>query len=403
MAGKSKKINKKIKKTLNQKYNELNIIFNSSPTMIFYKDRKNRFIYVNAAFAKANGLSKGKIEGKTLWDLYPKEEADHYWKDDKEVIKSGEPKLDIIETMRTKKGLLWVQTNKIPYRNEKGDIIGIIGFTIDITKYKKTEEELKKAYSKLSEARVELIQAEKANAIVQLAGGVAHEVKNPLAIIMQATEYLKENVHSPKKNIQDTLNMIMDNIKRADHIIRTLSDFVRISELTLKSQDIKPTIIHSLDLIKPRVKLENIKIVKEFKKNFPRVLIDGAKMEQVFINLFLNAVQAMPNGGTIFIRGYTKKLDKLENRVGRRASDYFGLGEKAAIIEIEDTGAGISKENLQKLYTPFFTTKGPRGGAGLGLSVTRNIIEMHTGMIGVQSQENKGTKCIITLKIRGGK
>jgi signal transduction histidine kinase len=220
---------------------------------------------------------------------------------------------------------------------------------------------------------------------------------------MQATEYLKENVHSPEKNIQDALNMIMDNIKRADHIIRTLSDFVRITELKLESQDIKLAIIRSLDLIKPRVKLENIKIVKEFKKNFPEVLLDSSKIEQVFANLFLNAVQAMPDGGTIFIRGYTKKLDKLENRVGRRASDYFKLGEKAAIIEIEDTGIGISRENLQKLYTPFFTTKGPKGGAGLGLSVTKNIIEMHTGMIKVQSQENKGTKFTITLKIHGGK
>lgn len=403
MAWKRKKINNKIKKTLSQKHDELQIIFNSSPTMVFYKDRENRFLRVNTAFANANGLSKGKIEGMTMWDLYPKKEADHYWKDDKEVISSRKPKLGIIEIMHTKKGLLWVQTNKIPYRNEKGDIIGVIGFTIDITKYKNTEEELRKAYDKLSEARVELIQAEKANAVVQLAGGVAHEVKNPLAIIMQATEYLKENVLSPKKNIQDTLNMIMDSIKRADHIIRTLSDFVRITELKLKSQDIKSTIIHSLDLIKPRVKLENIKIVKEFKKNFPKVFIDSAKMEQVFINLFLNAVQAMPNGGTIFIRGYTKKLDKLAYRVGRRASDYFEFGEKAAIIEIEDTGTGISRENLHKLYTPFFTTKGPREGVGLGLSVTRNIIEMHTGMISVQSQENKGTKFIITLRIHGGK
>ncbi len=276
------------------------------------------------------------------------------------------------------------------------------GIFRDITKRKKAEEELKRAYFRLSEARVELIQAEKANAIVQLAGGVAHEVKNPLAIIMQAVEYLKTNIRSRKKEIQDTINMIIDNIKRADNIIRSLSDFVRVTELNFRLQDIKPVIIRSLNLIKPRVKLENIKIVKRFNRNFPKVFIDDAKLEQVFVNLFLNAVQAMPNGGTIFIRGYTQKLEKLQNRVGRRESDYFQPGEKAVIIEIEDTGIGISKENLQKLYTPFFTTKGPREGAGLGLSVTRNIIDMHRGMIEVQSEEKKGTKFILTLKAQGG-
>jgi len=277
------------------------------------------------------------------------------------------------------------------------------GIFRDITERKKAEEELKEAYSRLAEARVELIQAEKANVIVQLAGGVAHEVKNPLAIIMQAAEYLNKNIHSNKKEIRDTLRMIVDNIKRADNIIRSLSDFVRVTELNLKLQDIKPILMRSLGLIKPRVKLENIKIIKKFNKNFPEVFVDNSKLEQVFINLFLNSVQAMPNGGTIFIRGYAKKLDKLANRVGRRASDYFQLGEKAAIIEIEDTGVGISGENLRKLYTPFFTTKGPKGGAGLGLSVTKNIIEMHRGMIEVQSEEKKGTKFILTLKTQGGK
>ncbi|MDD5454517.1 MAG: ATP-binding protein [Candidatus Ratteibacteria bacterium] len=279
----------------------------------------------------------------------------------------------------------------------------IQGIFRDITERKKAEEELKKAYSRLAEARVELIQAEKANVIVQLAGGVAHEVKNPLAVIMQATEYLKRNIHSGKKDIQDTINTIVDNIKRADNIIRSLSDFVRVTELNLRLQDVKPIMTRSLELIKPRVKLENIKIVKKFIPKFPKVFVDDSKLEQVFVNLFLNAVQAMPNGGTIFVRGYTKKLDKLANRVGRRASDYFQFGEKAAIIEIEDTGIGISKENLQRLYTPFFTTKGPRGGAGLGLSVTRSIIEMHRGMIEVQSEENKGTKFVLTLKMQGGK
>ena len=113
----------------------------------------------------------------------------------------------------------------------------------------------------------------------------------------------------------------------------------------------------------------------------------------------LNAAQAMLNGGKIIIRSYDKKLEKITNGIGRREDDYFQVGEHAVIVEIEDTGSGISEENLKKIFDPFFTTKGPTGGSGLGLSVTRNIISMHKGLIDIKSQIGKGTTVIVTLKI----
>lgn len=119
-------------------------MLDASPTMIFYKDKENRFIRVNKALAEANNLSKEQIEGKTMWDIYPKEIADHYWQDDKEVMASGKPKLGIVETMPTKDGIVWVRTDKIPYRDEQGNITGIFGFSLDITELKKAKEELEK-------------------------------------------------------------------------------------------------------------------------------------------------------------------------------------------------------------------------------------------------------------------
>jgi PAS domain S-box-containing protein len=123
-------------------------ILDSSPIMIFYKDKENRFIRVNEALARAIGKSKQEMEGKTAWDLYPKEEADNYWKDDTEVIASGKPKLNIVESMETPKGTMLLQTDKILYRDSKGEIIGIIGFTQDITDRKKAEERLKESEGK---------------------------------------------------------------------------------------------------------------------------------------------------------------------------------------------------------------------------------------------------------------
>ena len=122
---------------------EQEIIFDSIPAWIFYKDKENRFIKVNKAFAEAMGKRKVELEGKSLFDIYPKEEAEKYAKDDEEVISSGKAKMNITEEIKTPNKTLWVQTNKIPYRNELGNIIGIIGFTIDITDLKCAEDKLK--------------------------------------------------------------------------------------------------------------------------------------------------------------------------------------------------------------------------------------------------------------------
>ncbi|KUG21720.1 hypothetical protein ASZ90_008524 [hydrocarbon metagenome] len=131
-----RKKNEDLIRSLNE---QQQIILDASTSMIFYKDKENRFIRVNEALARANGMSKEEMEGKTLWEIYPKEAADIYWQDDKRVMAAGKPLLNIIEEMETPQGTRWVQTDKIPYRDSKGEIIGIIGFTQDITERKRAE------------------------------------------------------------------------------------------------------------------------------------------------------------------------------------------------------------------------------------------------------------------------
>jgi PAS domain S-box-containing protein len=121
---------------------EQQIILDSVPAWIFYKDDKNNFIRVNKAFADVMGVPKNELEGKSLFDIFPKKQAEQFLKDDKEVMESGKPKINIIESMESPKGTLWVQTDKIPYHDDKGNIIGIIGFTIDITARKQAEEKI---------------------------------------------------------------------------------------------------------------------------------------------------------------------------------------------------------------------------------------------------------------------
>lgn len=136
--------NRKVADALRKEQEEERTILDSVPAWIFYKDKENRFLRVNKAFADIMQMSEKELEGKSIFDLYPKDQAMNYWADDKEVISSGKPKTNIVEFVDTKKGRLWVRTDKVPYKNEAGEIIGIIGFSVDITERKLAEEAIGK-------------------------------------------------------------------------------------------------------------------------------------------------------------------------------------------------------------------------------------------------------------------
>lgn len=264
------------------------------------------------------------------------------------------------------------------------------------------EKKIQARTKELTAMQAQLIQAEKLNAVGQLASGVAHEVRNPLGIILQGVNYLEQRISVKEDDISETMAMLKDSVKRADKIINALLDFSKAAKLDLKPEDVNSILNVSLSLLKAKFKFENINIKMELKKDMPKTFADKNKLEQVFINILLNAIQAMPNGGEIIIRSYDKKLEgTVNNGVGKRKDDYFKIGETAVIVEIEDKGPGITEENLKKIFDPFFTTKGPSGGTGLGLSVTRNIINVHKGLIDIKSRQGAGTTMIVTLKTAG--
>jgi signal transduction histidine kinase len=260
-------------------------------------------------------------------------------------------------------------------------------------------EEAKTAYDKLSETQQYLIQAEKFQAVGQLASGIAHEVKNPLSIITQGIEYLESRFSAEEEDMTSTMDLIKNGVKRADNIISDILDFSKASTLRLQPEDVNIILKSALKLVKNRFKFEHVQIIEVMTDDLPYVFVDKNKIEQVFINILLNAAQAMPEGGgKIIVRSYTKILDQPRNGIGERKDDHFRPGERAVIVEIEDTGTGIPERNLIKVFDPFYTTKGPRGGSGLGLFVSRNILNMHRGLIYAESKIGEGTKITIILK-----
>jgi len=243
----------------------------------------------------------------------------------------------------------------------------------------KRAEELRIAYDELKEMQDKLTQMEKLKAIGQLASGVAHDMRNPLGIIIQGVSYLEQLIPPDEKEQLETLTMIMDSAQRADGIVASLLDFSRATKLELLPEDINSILESCLNLVK--TELKHVKVTRQIQEGLPKVPVDKNKLMQVFINLFVNAAHAMPGSGELTIRCFLKKA------------------EEVIIVEIEDTGTGISEENLKRIFDPFFTTKGPGKGTGLGLSVSQNIIHLHKGLMEISSQVGKGTKVSVTLRI----
>jgi PAS domain S-box-containing protein len=361
-------------------------------------DTAGNISIMNRAALNLTGYREGEVIGKPVRMFFERDEASGKAVSD-DLLKRGSVQ-DYETTLLTRAGRCTpVVLSGSIIRDKIGDVKGTVVIAHDISRRKWTDKQLEGTYIRLKEAQAQLIQSEKMQAVGRMASGVAHEVKNPLATIMQAANYLEDKLTSEEEEVYEIIDMIKNNIRKADNIISALLDFSRLTRLELKNEDINRILEDALILTQYRIKLEGIEVSKQLGKDLPRVLVDARKMEQVFINLLLNAVQAMPSGGKLFLRSYVTALNTPGPHTGRRAGDFFRLEEKVLIVEIEDTGCGIPDENRDRLFEPFFTTKGPRKGAGLGLSVTHSIIDLHKGLIAVDSKEGKGTKVTITLKI----
>jgi len=262
----------------------------------------------------------------------------------------------------------------------------------------KLVKDLQQSQRQLYGTESQLIQAEKMGAIGQLASGIVHEVKNPLAILLKGVSYLERECGPPAQGqLAQVLRMMKDAIMRADQIVRDLLDFARPAPLDLRSAPIQSVLDAALELVQEQLSTGHIKIVKEIDPGVTPVLLDESRMKQALINLILNAFQAMPSGGTLTIRAYPKTLTQRGGSVGDRSTDVFRVGQTVLACELVDTGQGIPAEALSKVFDPFFTSKAPGEGTGLGLAVTKTIIEQHKGCIEIASKPERGTQVTVLL------
>jgi two-component system NtrC family sensor kinase len=236
--------------------------------------------------------------------------------------------------------------------------------------------------SQLKETQEGLIQAEKLSSLGQMAASIAHEINNPLSGVLVYTQLLNKKISNDSYSKDSALNYLgkmEGELIRSTKLVRDLLDFSRQSPPSLRETDVNEVIKRSLDLLVNSVQLKRIKIIREFSPGLPRIKADPDQLQQVCLNLILNAIQAMPDGGKLILH--------TESENGNLK------------LAVQDTGCGISPENMHRLFTPFFTTKKEVKGVGLGLAVSYGIIQRHHGKISVKSKEGEGTTFSIELPI----
>ena len=344
------------------------------PQTVFEVDLTGRFLFANRTAFESFGYTQADLEGGlNVLQLMTPDSGKRLAADTRKIL-SGETVIGIEYDALRKDGHSFPLAVYACPLLQGQKLAGVRGIAIDITERKLAE----KAQARLQE---ELIRSEKLAAIGACAAGVAHEVKNPLAVIVQGVEYMKTFMESDLA-LLDMVERIKRSALRADTIVKGLLSFTRQMPLEAEPLEITSLIEEALSFVEQQIQSRQIKVIRQYVAGLPLAEVDGNQIKQVFVNILSNSVDAMRDGGTITIC-----VDSV-----KKASDQPFLQ-----MTFSDTGCGIPEGKMDKVFDPFFTTKTSPENVGLGLSITKGIIDKHHGSIRVESESGKGTRMIVGL------
>jgi PAS domain S-box-containing protein len=364
------------------------------PDNLFVKDAKGRYLISNPAHWKEFGLdNEEQIIGKRAYDFFPPEIARELSAQDKVVRESNKPIYNV-EEFRPANDLhpaRWLLTSKVPLKDPVTGEILMVGISRDITEQKNTQEKLENVILELRSTQTELIEAEKLKIVGRLAAGVAHEVKNPLNIILMAADTLcEQNIDEEER--KELCTEIRIAVQKANNVIFELLDFSAAKELKMQTGSLNAVVDRAITLVHHRAIKSKATLKIELAEDLPEIPMDPQKIEQVLINLIFNAINAMPEGGCIEIQTALEKIGSEADAAKGPLIERFRIGDRAVTLAVRDSGTGIDQENLGKVFEPFFTT-GPKGkSSGLGLMVTKNIVERHHGVLTLRNRHNGGVE-----------
>jgi len=355
-------------------YNKLttlkNAIIDNLPMMLFVKDAKdNRYVEWNKAAEKMTGVSKEKMLGHDDYDFWPKEQADFFIEKDREVLKSGKL-LDIPQEPRTTPDdSITLHTKKIPIYSKEGDANFLLGISEDITEKLQSEEMLRRS--------------QKMDALGKLTGGIAHDYNNTLSVIIGFSELIKTGTLD-KEKVMDFAEQIHHAGERGAKLTRKLLSISKMKPFTAEPVNINE-LLHDESVMIERTLTARIKCEFDLADDLWSVLLDKSDFEDSVLNITINAMHAIDSSGTFKIKTRNVSLSQADTLpLDLTSGDYVK-------VSFEDSGCGISAEVLNKIFDPFFSTKG-ESGTGLGLSQVYGFVKRSNGSIRVISELGKGSR-----------
>ncbi|NNC87778.1 MAG: response regulator [Akkermansiaceae bacterium] len=259
---------------------------------------------------------------------------------------------------------------------------------------------LRDAHLALRNAQQTLIRAARRESIGFLAAGMAHEIRNPFAQIRMGLDSLGKNeAIKDDERAVETLARLDTALDRADEVVRKVMQFSAAEQLDLKPHDLPPLIDSILATMKSGMDSAGIRLETDFARDLPEVLLDHEEFPIALNNVLRNAVQAMPDGGTLTVRVEPQTLEAVPDAGAGRSGTHLRVGEEVVAIVVEDSGPGFPHGRLDAIFEPFFTTKPPGESTGLGLTVARNLVELHGGMLTAENRSPEaGLRVTIYLK-----
>ncbi len=356
-----------LKQDLEDVKNFTESIIQSIGSGIIITEMNDTITYINRAGERMLGYSKKELLGKpfSIFGLKEKQSVIPSFlnnPDDLDTRKEGWMK----KKDHTEFPVGFTINNHLSVRGEK---IGKIVVFRDLTNVYKIQEEI--------------LRMDRLVSLGKLASGIAHELRNPLAGIKTTAQALGEEM-SGDDSRREYLNRITKEIDRLNDLLKTFFSFAKPQNLNLVHCHIKDIINEIIPFLIKEIADKGIRFIETYHPQLPKIQVDKTQIHQVFLNLFLNAIQAMPNGGELKIEASPILSTSVE-----------GFKQNFIKVVISDTGRGIPPHIVQKIFDPFFTTKSK--GVGLGLSITYQIIKKHGGTVKVESQWEKGTSFIINL------